>query len=434
MFMSENQAKAAAAGTLTGNVNFGAYQSTYISQGYASQVGPVVDPSYFTVANWLPEHILGSIPANQQATSPYATRPVGDGPYEVEIWNKGSSIELERSAYAFPLGSAYIKHITLRRFSDTAAVITALQNDQIDGVTQLGGLTWANLPDLNALQAGGKFRVNTRSTYSFEHIDINTTLFPTNDPLVRKALFYGLNRQAVNNTVYNGGAVLTDLPIPQGLSWAYTTNYVHYPYNPVTARQQLAAAGWNCSTNPCTKNGAQLQIEVATTDSANRIAIANAVADQWRQVGFGVTVHIYPGRTLFNTCSSGGPLQCRTFSTAIYTWVFGDDPQYRGLYDCGSIPGAGNGYTGQNYPGFCDAAADDALYHNEVDPTTCLSRPLRMPYLQTFFTIWTDKVPVIPLWNAGQVTVVRTRFLNWGPGSTQSSLDLWNAEKWQVWK
>ena len=39
----------------------------------------------------------------------------------------------------------------------------------------------------------------------------------------------------------------------------------------------------------------------------------------------------------------------------------GDDPQFMGLYNCAGIPTKENNWTGQNYPGWCNKDADEAL-------------------------------------------------------------------------
>ena len=104
--MSEAQAKQAAAGTLKGNVGFDKLKDDYVAQGYDKQSGPVVDPVYWAslFPGWLPEHILGTVAAKDQAASDFAKKPVGDGPYVVTEWKEGQEIDLDASDQPFPLG------------------------------------------------------------------------------------------------------------------------------------------------------------------------------------------------------------------------------------------------------------------------------------------------------------------------------------------
>ena len=76
--MSQEQVRAAAAGTLEGEVDFAAFQEDYIALGYENWEGPVVDPIYWTVGSlsWLPAHILQDVAGHRpgrQRVCPHAS-------------------------------------------------------------------------------------------------------------------------------------------------------------------------------------------------------------------------------------------------------------------------------------------------------------------------------------------------------------------------
>ena len=433
-FLSENQAKAACAGTLTGNIDFAAFKADYEQSGYCDQTGPVVDSVFWLVgASWLPEHAIGSVPAAEQKSIDWTTVP-GDGPYFVKEWKQGQEIVLEKSDQPFPLGDAAIKTIIFRFFAETAAVIAALQNGEIDAVTGTGGLTVANAPDLDKIEEAGLYDVLYEPGFQWEHIDINTTKPPFDNPLVRQAMYHAIDRQSVVDKLYFGKQSTTDLPIPP-FAWAYSDDYVKYPYDPEKAKALLVEAGYNCDALPCVDaEGKPLEFTLMTTDRADRQALAQVIQSQLKAVGFGVNLQFLYGRGLFATCSQGGPLGCRTFDAAIYTWITGDDPGHLGLYDCSSIPTEENGWAGQNYVGYCDQRADELLKLNESDPEVSLSREKRKPVLAEFYQLWTGAVPVIPLFSNTRVYVVRTGFENFRAGPTQYAADAWNAWEWTLAK
>jgi ABC-type transport system substrate-binding protein len=121
VFMSENQARLAAAGELEGNVPFADFVDDYVQSGFAEQEGPVVDPVYWYIGvDWLPSHVLASIPARDQASSEFAKKPLGDGPYVVKEWKQGQEIVLEKSDLPFPLGEPEINTVIFRFFGETA--------------------------------------------------------------------------------------------------------------------------------------------------------------------------------------------------------------------------------------------------------------------------------------------------------------------------
>ncbi len=436
-FLSENQVKAAVKGELTGNVDFKSFQADY-EANYSNQAGPVVDPVYWFWYKWYPEHAMGSIPGAEQKGLDWTTIP-GDGAYFIKEWKQGQELVLEKSDKPFPLGDAKIKTIIFRFFAESAAVLSALQNGEVDAaVSAVGGLTVANAPDLDKIEAAGLYKVFYEPNYSWEHIDINTTKFPFDDVKVRQAMYYGIDRQALVDKLYFGKQKTTDLPIPPGLSWAYTDSYVKYPYDPEKAKALLAEAGWDCSAMPCTKdvNGEtkKLEFTLMTTDRADRQALAQVIQAQLKKINMGVNLQFLYGRGLFAVCSQGGPLNCRTFDAAIYTWSTGDDPDHMGLYNCAAIPTEENGYVGQNYSGFCNERADELLIMNALDPEVSLSREKRKPVIEEFYKIWTENVPVIPIFSNTRVWVVRPGFLNYKPGATQYGPDPWNAWEWELSK
>ena len=147
--MSQDQVRAAAAGTLEGEVDFAAFQEDYIALGFEEWEGPVVDPVYWTVGSlgWLPAHVLQDVPAADQPASEFARNPLSDSAYVMKEWKAGQEIVLELSELPFPLGEPAIKTIIFRIYGETSAIINALKNGEVDAVmSSTGGLTVANAP------------------------------------------------------------------------------------------------------------------------------------------------------------------------------------------------------------------------------------------------------------------------------------------------
>jgi peptide/nickel transport system substrate-binding protein len=436
--MTQKQVRAAAAGTLEGAVPFAEFRQDYIDLGYERWTGAVVDPIYWTVGAfpWLPAHILESVPAGEQQESEFARMPVGDSAYVVKEWKANQEIILEKSELPFPLGDPQIKTIIFRFYGESSAVLNALKNGEVDAVMMAtGGLTPANGPDLDEVEAQGAYKILYIPGYSTEHIDLNMSKSPFDDVRVRQALYYALDRQSINDTLYYGKQMVADLQIPKGMSWAYTENYTKYPYDVEKAKGLLAEAGWDCSTYPCTNaEGKRLEFTLMTTDRADRQLLAQIVQQMWKQLNVGVNLQFLYGRGLFQACDAGGPMYCRTYDAAIYTSTTGDDPAFTDVYTCKAIPTAENNWTGQNWPGWCNAAADAAVDKAEKDSVISLSREKRYPYYETFFQEYTKGVPVINIFTVNRVGAVRTGWKNYKPGPTQFAPETWNFWEWEVVK
>ncbi len=440
IWMSNNQAKAAEAGTLKGNVPFEKFVDDYKENAYSATGQPVVDPLYWTFIGWMPAHIVSKTPAKDQAKSDFAKKPVGDGAYVVKEWKTGQEIVLEKSDKPFPLGDPKIKTIVWRFFGESKAVIAALQKGEIDAISSVAGLGAADSPDLDKIAAAGIYKLWWYNEYSWEHIDLNTTKFPLDDVKVRQALYYATDKKTMIDTLYYGKYAPAELPgaILKTNSQYYTEDYTKYTYDKEKAKALLAEAGWDCKSLPCTKKVGnetkKLEITLMTTDRADRQKIAQAIQAQWKAVNIGVNLQFLYGRGLFATCSAGGPLNCRTFDAAIYTWVGGDDPGFWGLYNCAGIPTKENNYSGQNTPGWCNKEADKALNDAENNADIIVSVAKRKAAYAPFFKAWTTEVPVIPLWVNAVPVAARTGFKNYKCGPTSSAPCGWNAWEWELTK
>ncbi|WP_251360302.1 ABC transporter substrate-binding protein [Kangiella sp. TOML190] len=72
----------------------------------------------------------------------------------------------------------------------------------------------------------------------------NTEKAPFNQPKVRQALSYAINRKAIIRAVYDQQATIADSPIPT-TSWAYQKPPQPIVYNPAKAKSLLAEAGYD---------------------------------------------------------------------------------------------------------------------------------------------------------------------------------------------
>jgi len=440
IWLSNNQAKAAEAGTLKGNVPFEKLVADYKDMEYSSTGQPVVDSVYWSYIGWLPAHVITKTPAKDQAKSDYAKKPLGDGAYVLKEWKQGQEMVLELSDKAFPLGTPKIKTIVLRFFGDTKAIISALQKGEVDAVTSVAGLSPADSPDLDKIAAGGAYKVWYYTEYSWEHVDLNVQKFPLDDVKVRKALYYATDKKSIIDTLYYGKYAAAELPgaILKTNSQYYTDDYVKYSFDVAKAKALLVEAGWDCKALPCTKKVGDatknLELSLITTDRADRQKLAQIVQSQWKAINVGVNLQFLYGRGLFQPCSAGGPLYCRTFDAAIYTWVGGDDPGFWGLYNCTGIPTKENNWSGQNNPGWCNKDADKGLNDAENNADFVVSVAKRKAAYAPFFKAWTEEVPVIPFFVNSVPVVARTGFTNYTCGPTQNAPCGWNSWTWELSK
>lgn len=81
------------------------------------------------------------------------------------------------------------------------------------------------------------------TSFNVGYIGFNTTKPPFDNPLVRKALSYAINKQAILETVYTGQADIANGLIPNS-SWAYDETIKSQEYSISKAQSLLAQAGY----------------------------------------------------------------------------------------------------------------------------------------------------------------------------------------------
>ncbi|SER88693.1 ABC transporter substrate-binding protein [Corynebacterium cystitidis] len=159
-----------------------------------------------------------------------ATDPIGTGPYTVDRFNVGESIVFSaRDDY----WSTPAHHdAAIRYFADSVASVNALRAGDVDVVWALQAPELLDsLPDEYGVQVG--------STNGEVIFSMNNNLAPFDDPTVRQAAAYAIDRDALNHVVYEGmGTNTGGAPVPPSDPWF--TGHDYYPFDPARADELLA--------------------------------------------------------------------------------------------------------------------------------------------------------------------------------------------------
>jgi peptide/nickel transport system substrate-binding protein len=169
-------------------------------------------------------------------TGTYAFQhPTGTGPFKFGGWTVKEKVILNRNdQYWGP--KAKLAQVVVRPIADNSARVQALQTGEINGMDLL------QPQDVPTVNGNSNLKVLNRPSFNVAYVGINQAKPPTNNLLVRKAIAYGLDRQAVVNSFYAGRAQVADEFQPPQL-FGYSKNVVKYPYNPDKAKQLLQQAG-----------------------------------------------------------------------------------------------------------------------------------------------------------------------------------------------
>ncbi|WP_175934625.1 ABC transporter substrate-binding protein [Corynebacterium sp. Marseille-P4321] len=159
-----------------------------------------------------------------------ATDPLGTGPYTVERFDIGEALSF--SARDDYWGEPPARNAAIRYFADPVSAVNALRVGDADVV-------WAMQAPQLVDTLPEDVRVEVGTTNGEVLLSMNNRRAPFDDPDVRRAVAYAVDRDAVNAVVFGGRATDTGgAPVPPTDPWFTGRDY--YPFDPDRARELLA--------------------------------------------------------------------------------------------------------------------------------------------------------------------------------------------------
>ena len=211
------------------------------TNGLAKQMNPVkdveaLDPLTLKVTLESPSNSwlwsMGTLTGAMMApegVDKLATDPVGTGPYVVDRFALGESISfVAREDY---WGEPARQDAAIRYFSDAVSSVNALRVGDVDVLWGLQAPELLEtLPD--------SFGIDVGTTNGEVLLSLNNRRFPFDDPDVRRAVAYAIDRDALNDVVWNGLATDTGgAPVSPSDPWFTGKDY--FPFDPDKARELL---------------------------------------------------------------------------------------------------------------------------------------------------------------------------------------------------
>ncbi len=371
----------------------------------------------------LPAHLEKSAfsdPARYRVRTRYDADPTSpglwNGPYRVVEVSAGSHIVLEPNPHwAGP--QPKFRRITVRAIENTAALEANLLSGSIDMIAGELGLS---------LEEGLAFEKRHPDAYQifykpglvFEHVDANLAVPALADRRVRQALLLALDRDAISRELFGGrqpvaGSFVS--PLDRG----YAADIPRYPYDPERAATLLDAAGWKAGAGGARGDAAgnALSLELATTaGNRSRELVEQALQSQWRRIGADVHIRNQPARVLF-----GETLRHRRFQLAMYAWISAPENAPRSILHSSEIPGAANGFAGENFTGFDSPEMDRIIDALEVELDPGRRRALWAEAQRLYAT----ELPSLPLYFRSSVFILPKWLTGVRPTGNLSPTTLW---------
>jgi peptide/nickel transport system substrate-binding protein len=278
------------------------------------------EPHAEPLAGWAftpvaPMHLLDTVPPAQMRQATFNKRPVGNGPFRF-VSQRTNDRWVFQANPGFPDGLGgppLLDRFVWRVIPDNAAQVTEVRVGQVD-------LALQPRPD-QVLELGRRdgMRSIAKPSRQFDFIAWNGKRPPLDDPRVRKALAFAIDRERILTGIRNGLGTLAVGPV-MPFHWAHDPDLPAVPFHPDSARVLLHAAGIsdrNGDGRLQLRDGAPFRIEIKLpTGSDVTRDVAEAIRSDLARIGVQVTVRQTEATTLFADLTSPE----RAFDAALIGW------------------------------------------------------------------------------------------------------------------
>jgi peptide/nickel transport system substrate-binding protein len=180
--------------------------------------------------------------AVQTSRKDFAQNPVGTGPFKFVSWDHNVRIALTANPDYWD-GAPALSQMVFRPLVDEQTRITEFFSGGVDVIFDVP-------PDnIDQVQNTPGAVFLTQPGPHVWWITLNMTRPPFDNLLVRQAVNYAVNKDALTQDILKGTGTPAVGPIPPAITWAYTDQVTRYGYDPGMAQSLLQQAGVSLPLN-----------------------------------------------------------------------------------------------------------------------------------------------------------------------------------------
>ena len=201
---------------------------------------------------------------------------LGTGPYKFKDWVRGQWFVVEKNAgYAHSDHRPTVDEIVFRNIGESEVAITSLLNREVDIIS--------NVPPESAGRVTGSARIETARTINIMFLGMHSSVPQFGNKLVRQAVNYAIDRNALVMNILRGYAYPMDAPVgpdQYGYSRELRPKYNH---DPAKAKKLLAQAGY--------PNGFEVDFLIPLGQYNKIKDVAEAIGGMLNEVGIRAKLH-----------------------------------------------------------------------------------------------------------------------------------------------
>jgi len=200
--------------------------------------------------------------------------PTGTGQYMFAEWNPGQNVKMKKfDGYWDKEHLAKVDSINFRVVTDNNTRAAVMQTGEAQFTYPIP------YEQAAILKKNDKLDLLAEPSIIARYIAMNNLVKPFDNPKVREAMNYAINKEALNKVVFNGYARVAEGVVPGKVE--FSQKMKPWPYDPKKARELLAEAGY--------PQGFETTLWSAYNDGTSVKAI-QFIQQQLRQVGVKVSV------------------------------------------------------------------------------------------------------------------------------------------------
>jgi peptide/nickel transport system substrate-binding protein len=403
-----------------------------------------LDSQYFTnIWQPLPKHAWEDLSPEELLKADVSNKiPLSYGPYVIQDWDPGVQISLTPNENYFRKDQNLpkIDDLTFRFIPKHDLALSQLLSGDCDLITH-DAASIVDTPALSDAEEKGLVTSHFEPGTVFEHIDFGinpveeyVTERPDwfDDPRVRQAFVMCTDRQRILDEVLFGKSALINAYVPDNHP-LFPEDAVIWPYDVESANTLLDQTGYVDFDEDGLRNdprlGGEFIVELLTAvgnDTGQKIA--ELFSENLADCGVAVTVKTIESDSFFSD-GPDGPLFGRRFDLAEFPWLISIEPNCA-LYLSTRTPGPENRWN-RNYN-------NETGFINESFDRACIAAIKSLPGTEKFsenhqeaLRVWTDQVPIIPLFLRMKVAATLPEVQGFTLDSTQVS-ELWNLAELDI--
>lgn len=258
-----------------------------------------------------------------------ATEAVGTGPFTFESSGAGGVTLAKNDDYWGD--EPTVDGVEFQYISEPSAALTAVQSGDVD---------WTdNVPpqEISNLESSDDVELGITPSVDYWYLAMNQANAPFDNRDFRRAVAYGIDRDAITDAATFGAATSNQVAIPEDSIWYH--EYAPFDHDPDQAQDLMASSG---AATP-------QEMEIMVTDEyPETIQVAQVIQASLREIGVEVSVDQEDFGTWLDRQGQGD------FDAFILGWLGNLDPFgfYHAQHVCEGT---------SNFQGYCNPEVDDLL-------------------------------------------------------------------------